>query len=197
MGGNWLSLDMLLTELQAIHADLLRLEGEFEPRLADYGLHKKSARNLIHYLALRRRDIRQMQEQLAALGLSSLGRTESHVLAAIEAVFNVVHQLAGQEWRAPARREGGVGFVEGKSLLRANTDGLLGSPPRKRSVRIMVTMPSEAADDFQLVRQLVANGMDCMRINCAHDDSHAWGAWSRTCKGRSRSWEESAASRWI
>lgn len=39
----------------------------------------------------------------------------------------------------------------------------------------MVTMPSEAADDFQLVRQLLANGMDCMRINCAHDDSNAWG----------------------
>lgn len=166
---------MLLSELRAIHADLLRLECEFEPRLADYGLHKNSARNLIHYLALRRRDIRQLQEELATLGLSSLGRTESHVLAAIEVVFKVVHQLAGQEWRAPAKGERRVGFVEGKSLLDANTNGLLGSPPRKRTVRIMVTMPSEAADDFELVRQLVANGMDCMRINCAHDDSHAWG----------------------
>jgi pyruvate kinase len=128
-----------------------------------------------HYLALRGRDIRQLQEELAALGLSSLGRTESHVLAAIEAVLNVVHQLAGQEWRAPAKRECSVGFVEGKSLLHANTDGLLGPPPLKRGVRIMVTMPSEAADDFEIVRQLLANGMDCMRINCAHDDSSAWG----------------------
>jgi pyruvate kinase len=174
-GGNRQSLDALLAELQAIHADLLRLEREFEPRLGDYALHKNSARNLIDYLALRRRDIRQVQEQLAALGLSSLGRTESHVLAAIEAVLNVVHQLAGQEWRAPARRERSVGFAKGKSLLRANTDGLLGPPPRKRGVRIMVTMPSEAADDFELVRQLLANGMDCMRINCAHDGSNAWG----------------------
>ena len=38
----------------------------------------------------------------------------------------------------------------------------------------MVTMPREAADDYQLVRQLLANGMDCMRINCAHDDAQAW-----------------------
>jgi pyruvate kinase len=38
----------------------------------------------------------------------------------------------------------------------------------------MVTMPSEAADDFPLVHQLVASGMDCMRINCAHDDARAW-----------------------
>jgi pyruvate kinase len=77
--------------------------------------------------------------------------------------------------RAPAKPERSVGFVEGNSLLRANTDGLLGSPARKRGVRIMVTMPSEAANDFELVRQLLANGMDCMRINCAHDDSNAWG----------------------
>ncbi len=169
------ALDVLLTELEAIYADLRRLEREFEPRLADYAEHKESARNLVHYLALRRRDIRQLQEQLAALGLSSLGRTESHVLAAIEAVLNMLYQLAQRARRAPAGDGCPIGFAEGKCLLGANTDGLLGPPPRKRSVRIMVTMPGEAADDFQLVRQLVANGMDCMRINCAHDDRDAWG----------------------
>jgi hypothetical protein len=34
--------------------------------------HCGSARNLMHYLALRRRDIRQLQSKLAGLGLSSL-----------------------------------------------------------------------------------------------------------------------------
>jgi pyruvate kinase len=38
----------------------------------------------------------------------------------------------------------------------------------------MVTMSSEAADDPALVRDLVAAGMDVMRINCAHDDAKAW-----------------------
>jgi pyruvate kinase len=41
-------------------------------------------------------------------------------------------------------------------------------------VRIMVTMPSEAATDYALVRDLLKAGMDLMRINCAHDDPHAW-----------------------
>jgi pyruvate kinase len=41
-------------------------------------------------------------------------------------------------------------------------------------VRIMVTMPSEAATDAVLVRELVKSGMDIMRINCAHDDANAW-----------------------
>jgi len=38
----------------------------------------------------------------------------------------------------------------------------------------MVTMPSEAADDYALIEALVEAGMDCMRINCAHDDAAAW-----------------------
>lgn len=168
-------LDVVLTELQAIHADVVGLETEFERRLADYSVHQKSARNLIHYLALRRHDIRQLQERLAALGLSSLGRTESHVLAGIEAVLKVLHQLAQREWLVPTDRHGrGIDFADGNTLLHANTDALLGPPAPKRGVRIMVTMPSEAADDFVLMRQLVASGMDCMRINCAHDDIDAW-----------------------
>ena len=167
-------LDSLLTQLQALQADVLGLEREFEQRLAQCTAHQDSARNLIHYLALRRHDIRQLQEQLAALGLSSLGRTESHVLAGIAAVLKVLHQLAGREWRSPAGSARCIDFAEGKALLRANTDALLGPTGRKRSVRIMVTVPTEAATDYELVRQLVAGGMDCMRINCAHDDIEAW-----------------------
>jgi pyruvate kinase len=38
----------------------------------------------------------------------------------------------------------------------------------------MVTMPSEAADNYNLVYDLLKQGMDCMRINCAHDDESTW-----------------------
>ena len=38
----------------------------------------------------------------------------------------------------------------------------------------MVTMSSDAATDYELVRDLVRNGMDCMRINCAHDNPEPW-----------------------
>jgi pyruvate kinase len=39
----------------------------------------------------------------------------------------------------------------------------------------MVTMSSEAADDYASVRDLVRRGMDCARINCGHDDQETWG----------------------
>src|SRR5215470_18662654 len=45
-----------------------------------------SAQNLAAYLALRRRDLRPLQASLMRWGLSSLGRSESRVLATLDAV---------------------------------------------------------------------------------------------------------------
>ena len=33
---------------------------------------------------------------------------------------------------------------------------------------------TEAADDYRLVKELVDGGMDCARINCAHDTPDVW-----------------------
>lgn len=55
-----------------------------------------SAANFAHYLALRRHDIRSLQLELAARGLSSLGRAESRVLPALNAVAAVLAFLAGK-----------------------------------------------------------------------------------------------------
>jgi pyruvate kinase len=38
----------------------------------------------------------------------------------------------------------------------------------------MVTLPTEAADDGELITALVSAGMDAARINCAHDDVERW-----------------------
>jgi pyruvate kinase len=38
----------------------------------------------------------------------------------------------------------------------------------------MVTMPSEAAERYDLVRELIRRGMDVMRINCASDEPEQW-----------------------
>ena len=66
-----------------------------------------------------------------------------------------------------------VSFDEGKALLATHTEGY-GGQPAGRDVHIMVTMPSEAAHDYELVRDLLAGGMNCMQINCAYDDTEAW-----------------------
>jgi pyruvate kinase len=168
-------LEQLSAELASLCADMLELEASLLKRpLALHEAHQRSARNLAHYLALRRHDVRQLQSQLALLGLSSLGRTESHVLNAVQTVHRVLNALLGANGSLPCPPEPAVEIGEGAELLEANTNALLGPPPPGRKVRIMVTMSSEAATEYGLVRDLVRNGMDCMRINCAHDNPEAW-----------------------
>jgi pyruvate kinase len=129
------------------------------------------ARNLVDYVALRRHDLREVQCGLAALGLSSLGRAEAHVVPTLEAVLFALRSLRGQ--RGP-RGDASNALVAGERLLFQHARELLGPPRDRRPVRIMVTAPSEAAVSTQLVRDLIVAGMDVLRINSAHDDEGAW-----------------------
>lgn len=135
---------------------------------------RQSAENLLHYLALRSEDIRPLQDRLARLGLSSLGRVESHVLATINAVLCNLYLLSGQHPPQSRSMEVYKAYDAGADRLEFNTASLLGDYPGKRRVHIVVTMSGQAAQDHSLVLQLVNAGMNCMRINCAHDDQLAW-----------------------
>src|SRR5690242_3413154 len=165
----------LIRELSSVREELLRLEAGAEVALR--GLHetyRDSARNLIHYTALRRHDLREAQHRLAELGLSSLGGAVSHVMQNLEAVLRILRCMEGSGGIVAHTPGDRVGPSEGHKLLVAHTRALLGPEPRRRRVRIMVTMPSTAADDYDLVRELLEQGMDCMRVNCAHDGPEEW-----------------------
>lgn len=134
--------------------------------------YRDSARNMAHYWALRQRDLRELQLRLADFGLSSLGRSEAHVEASLQLVRAAVHSLMQTGWRQP--EPVALSRVEGRELLRHNTVHLLGPMPQNRETHIMVTLPSEAATDPGLAGDLLERGMNIARINCAHDDAHAW-----------------------
>jgi pyruvate kinase len=159
-----------VTELRRQALDLESANVETLDRL-DPG-YRDSAANLLHYLALRQSDIRQLQRDLTSLGLNPLGSIEAYTLNALDAVLVALHRLSGEVWEPD--QEPPVNFRTGPMLLNDNARLLLGSPAGKRTVRIMVTMPSEAAMNYPLVRDLLEEGMDVARINCAHDDEDAW-----------------------
>lgn len=160
------------SELDALRDCMLAAEAACAGEIAAaHVLHRRSAANLVHYRELRRHDVRGLQTRLSLLGLSSLGRSEPYVLATVEGVLAVLADLTGQ---VPPTAAALVGLQDGQGLLTRNADVLLGSPPSGRQTRIMVTMPSEAADDSSLVDALIGRGMDVARVNCAHDDGAAW-----------------------
>jgi pyruvate kinase len=160
-----------LTELRARaleHADNNdNLMERVDPR------RRPSARNLLCYLGIRHYDIRRLQLELQRLGLSSLGRLESCALYTLDTVIAALQRMNGDE---PASVDDDVDAVRGPDLLEHHADELLGPVTGDRRVRIMVTMPSEAATNPQLVQDLLESGMTVMRINCAHDTPEAWSA---------------------
>src|SRR5262249_9601763 len=158
-----------IQEIASLRANMIELErrhftvgGDPHPNYAE------SQRNLLHYLALRSYDLRPLQRELAVLGLSSLGRMESHGLASIDAVMTALHSLSGESVK-PMQRDRHANFEMGNRLLEMHRRDLLGSDPPRRSVRIMVTLPSEAEHDHTLIHSLLQQGMDVARINCAYD----------------------------
>jgi pyruvate kinase len=167
-------LSRLIGEFTGIREDLLRLVEDSADLLQDvHPQHQLSAHNLLHYLALRSHDLRAIQAQLSAVGLSSLGRAESHVLAAVQTVLGVLERLCGSPQEVVSDTPEPIDPAAGQRLLEARTEAVLGPAPA-RGVGIMVTMPSEAAEDYTLVSDLLQQGMNCMRINCAHDGPAEW-----------------------
>ncbi|MGO8862810.1 MAG: pyruvate kinase [Acidimicrobiales bacterium] len=161
--------DPLSSELQAIRDELeASVRAETEKIELVHPSHRFDAVNLCHYLALRRHDVRALQRQLSERGLSSLGRCEPHVMATVLAVS------AAAQGRRPGLPPDVPDFKAGRAALDANADALFGPRPEGRVPRIMVTLPTEAADDYGLVRCLVSRGMDIARINGAHDGPGLW-----------------------
>jgi len=167
--------ESLARELDALRSDLaLQSEHTRAARMALPAWRQHSAENLVHYLALRNHDLRPLQERLASLGLSSLGRAEPHVMATLDAVLHNLNCLIGAKpCPPPALDEPGLMHAS-QDQLEKNTAGLLGDRPDGRQTHIMVTLPAEAADDYMLLYRLLESGMNCARINCSHDDPEAW-----------------------
>lgn len=167
-----------LAELRTALASAQQAAG---PALAAvHPTHVASAVNLVHYVELRRHDLRAVQHDLSSLGVSSLSHPEQSVSESIDAVIAVLDHLVDRP--GPLHRVSRTG----SGTLAAHADRLLGPRRDGGRTRVMVTLPSDAATRPELVRELADAGMDIARINCAHDDPPAWAAMAgaaRQCDG--------------
>lgn len=170
-------LDRLRAVLERLRARMLAAERQLQADIDSLApSHRVSARNLTHYLALRQVDIRPLQEKLSLLGISSLGRAESHILANLGHALDLLYSLSATATPVPADKPPVADLNAGMRLLEQRARDLLGPRPAARPTRIMVTLPSEAATAPELARSMIDAGMDIARINCARDDATAWRA---------------------
>ena len=134
-----------------------------------------AARNFIHYLSFRCFDLRQEQEILSAIGVSSLGNIESHVKPSVE---NVIYLLKSLLSGAPVHFDQvaatGIACLHSNHINENNVKRLLSKNSASKRTRIMVTMPGNAGQEIDLIPDLLSAGMDIARINTGHDTEKEW-----------------------
>lgn len=180
MGRN-VDIKRLSDQLASICERARELESEFSEELdAVHPEFRDSARNLVHYLALRQFDISELQEDLLTLGLSSLGRAERNVIGLIAAVQTALHKLSDSGDDSAVLADTPLQLRNPRA--DAHKKAILGTHPDGRDVNIMVTLPTEAGQDPALVSEMIAAGMNVARINCAHDTAADWAGMVQNVK---------------
>ena len=149
------------------------LEKEYnELILRAHPSYRESALNLTHYLAFRSFDIDKLQDRLRYMGFPDLANIEGHVMKSLLAIKRIINSFLGMP--LVEKQKGMISIKKSEKLLNKNTKKLFGYKSKKRQTRIMVTLPSTAAEDYSLVNHLIDLGMNSARINCAHDDPEIW-----------------------
>ncbi|HLR92370.1 MAG TPA: pyruvate kinase [Atopostipes sp.] len=164
-------LDQLIELRDEIKLEGLKIYSNWEDQITRNAF-RESAENLSYYLALRQRDITQLQIDLIPWGLSSLGRLESKTLVTLDVVIATLYDVIDEaiEHTHPNPKE----FDVGRRRLQKNTKKIFGKKPKNRTTRIMVTMPNEAIEDKEFIGDLIDEGMNVARINCAHNTEEEW-----------------------
>ncbi len=167
----------LLATLQHLRSEIAQ-EGEETFRQWRPFIQRRaflsSGQNLATYLALRRRDLRQVQAALMSWGLSSLGRSEARVVDNLDAVIATLALIAQKEGETLPKHPPLRSFFQGERLLNRNTEDLFDKPLPHRRVHIMVTLSTEAVANEEFLHDLLRRGTDCVRINCAYDTPTEW-----------------------
>lgn len=168
-----LKIQGLIKDISVIIDRLKHFEAKYSTELSEvHPNYSRSALNLIHYRALRKEDIGPIQKKLVNMGLMQLDRTEAHVMASLLYVRAILEGLLNNEPIKKAKAD--LTFKKSIRMAKSNAKSLLGYRSKGRRTRIMVTLPTEAAHNYQLVRMMISSGMNCARINCAHDSEEEW-----------------------
>lgn len=168
--------DVILKVIEQLDAIIVKME-EDELKVKDMldGVHKyyrKSAQNLVNYISFRSFDVRQIQKSLKDMGLTRFANAEGHIKASVLKVRYLLGLAISEDKKIILKEQWSI--KKGRKLLHRNTKNLLGKDIKTRRVRVMVTQPTEAASNYDMVKQMVENGMNCARVNCAHDTPDTW-----------------------
>ena len=166
-------LQEILVALDSVIDRITEFEHRYNAQLNSvHPNYAQSAKNLVHYLALRSFNINIFQDKLEDIGLPITLESQNNILYGLLNVRTVINSLMNNELEDEEYDY--INNKKVKKILKKNFKALFGKITNKRKTAILVTQPTEAAIHKQFTKSLMKQGMDCARINCSHDDEIIW-----------------------
>jgi pyruvate kinase len=128
--------------------------------------------NLEQYLKLRSIDITDLQEKLVKLGLSTLGRSQQHILDTINQVLILLAKFRNEDYNEidnPLDYELAMKIIHNRLKIYG-----FKNESKIAKTKIMVTLPTQASINSEFIEDLCFSGADILRINSAHDSCNEW-----------------------
>ena len=166
-------LQEILVALDRVIDRISEFEHKYKTQLNNvHPNYSQSAKNLVHYLALRSFNMNIFQDKLEDIGLPIALESQNNILYGILNFRTVINSLMNNEVFDEEHEY--INNKKVKKILKKNYNALFGKIINKRKTAILVTQPLDAAHDKQFTKSLLKQGMDCARINCAHEDEIIW-----------------------
>jgi pyruvate kinase len=134
----------------------------------------KSLINMHRYLRLRQKDNIDLQDELTKMGLSSLGRSQAHIVRSLDLIVELLSKCQNMEYE----KNDDILTIDEAEALMAKRAAMFGGEPKTKKraeTKIMLTLPSEAAKTPSMIEEFANAGVGIFRINTAHDTSLEWG----------------------
>jgi pyruvate kinase len=125
--------------------------------------------NLISYLGLLEQNSLGIQLQLQEKGLADFHHSHTHLLYTLEKILSylTISSPMQKNLNAPTPDQS-------RKILTKRSDELFGNRWQPYQPAIMVTVDSKILKHPIQIEELLQNGMNVARINCAHDDPEKW-----------------------
>lgn len=166
-------LQEIVAALNSIIETIYEFENKYESQIKNvHPNYAYSAKNLVHYLAMRSFNINVFQQKLEDIGLPVTLESQDNILYSLLNLRTIVYSLL--DYQLFDEEKGLLTNRDIKNILEKNSKALFGNIKNNRKTAILVTQPTEAATNEYFVKSLLKQGMDCVRVNCAHDDEIIW-----------------------
>ncbi|MDX1296518.1 MAG: hypothetical protein R3302_09620, partial [Sulfurimonadaceae bacterium] len=164
-----------MTTRETCYHELLRIRDnlrEREIRLDCCEPYTLSALNMQDYISLKKHELVPLQQKLSSLGLSSLGMAHFHIMHTIEKEIEWLSSALEKPYKSSGAEH--ISFENAYELLKRRAEFLKPNDTPMAVPSVMITLPSDAAEDPLFIETLHHSTIDICRINTAHDTPCTW-----------------------